>query len=531
MENAKGFFDGVYCNIGNNEMKKEKAPFKILFSNDTTNIETCVSPYHKKGEPFRPEMLEATVDETADTGIDVHMLQPGMGWVPWWKSKSYPADKHYDWVQKKYQVELDGFGKYMLAGGDILDIFIRQCRNRGIVPFVSFRLNDAHGKEFVDADGNKIPSWACHCISRFYAEHPEYRIGSDMDDYFQRGQNWAIPEVRENMFDFIEEICENYDIDGFELDFMRFHSYFILESTTLQQRTCVMTEFVKRVRKLLDRTSKNGQHRWLCVRIANDLAYHDMMGIDLPAMVAAGVEMVNVSPSYTMAQQSDFAKICQMASADASVYMEMTHLTEFGPYLEPDNEYDNMTYRRTTDEQYYTTAHLAYSRGADGISAFNFVYYREHGTDGRGPFNEPPFHIFNHMADPSWLASRHQQYYFDGRGSLPAQIASGETFKYRFDTAPPLGCWKGKAKLRIKARENLGESKWQATINGVRLEETSDRYEPYDTPYHQLLGTYKQHRAWAVPVELLKDGYNDIEVFKIDGQSSEIVYIDMSFNE
>jgi len=54
----------------------DKAPFRVLFSNDTTNIISNVSPFHKRGESFRPEMLEASVDETAGC-VDVHMLQPG----------------------------------------------------------------------------------------------------------------------------------------------------------------------------------------------------------------------------------------------------------------------------------------------------------------------------------------------------------------------------------------------------------------------------------------------------------------------
>jgi hypothetical protein len=77
-----------------------KAPYQVLFSNDTTNIETCVSPYRAKGEPFRPEMLEATVDETAGVGIDVHLLQPGLGWVPWWKSKVYPFEEHIAFMKE-----------------------------------------------------------------------------------------------------------------------------------------------------------------------------------------------------------------------------------------------------------------------------------------------------------------------------------------------------------------------------------------------------------------------------------------------
>ena len=75
-------------------------PYHVLFSSDTTNILTCKSPYNEraglrldpaKGKPtyhpcgFDASKLEVTVDETAGMGADVHMLQPGMGWVPWWK--------------------------------------------------------------------------------------------------------------------------------------------------------------------------------------------------------------------------------------------------------------------------------------------------------------------------------------------------------------------------------------------------------------------------------------------------------------
>ena len=62
---------------------RPRAPFKVLYSNDTTNIYSCVSPYQTKASPFNDDKLRASVDETANRGIEVHMLQPGLGWVPW----------------------------------------------------------------------------------------------------------------------------------------------------------------------------------------------------------------------------------------------------------------------------------------------------------------------------------------------------------------------------------------------------------------------------------------------------------------
>src|SRR5258707_9818262 len=52
-----------------------KPPFRVLYSNDTTNVLGCTSPWHAKGAPFGPELIEASVDEVAGL-VDAHFLQP-----------------------------------------------------------------------------------------------------------------------------------------------------------------------------------------------------------------------------------------------------------------------------------------------------------------------------------------------------------------------------------------------------------------------------------------------------------------------
>jgi len=524
-------------------MANEKAPFRVLFSNDSTNILSCTSPYHERGEPFQPEMLEATVDETAGTGVDVHMLQPAMGWVPWWQSKVYPVEEHHRWWEEWFGVDLerdasggDSVHQYLLNGGDLVAVFIDCCRQRGMTPFISLRLNDGHSLEVVDTPGN---TRALHCISRFYAEHPEYRIGPDLKDWDQHVQNWAIPEVRAYKFSFIEELCENYDLDGFELDFMRHSSFFQVDRTTSEQRAQIMAEFVAQVRSLLDRTAKPNQRRWLCVRVPCYLAAYDSLGIDLAAFVEAGVDMVNLSAHYFTEQQTDLPAICQMVS-DASgdrtaVYLEMTHCTATGVRLTVEGG-DNFTFRRTTDEQFYTTAHLAYARGADGVSAFNFVYYREHGTPGRGPFNEPPFHIFSHLGDPAWLA-RQPQHYIIGNvwdrphvpdRQLPQKMIPERTAAFVLDMAPPAAGWTVGGKLRIQGTGSLGASQWAVQLNGIDLEPSDDVSEPYPNPYPPCLGRSDQMRAWIVPPQLLKDGVNAIRIRLITGEPVQIDWLDLA---
>ncbi len=255
---------------------RRKAPFPILYSNDTTNIHAVISPYHKRGEPVTGAMIEGSVDEAA--GVDAHMIQPGYCWVSWWKSKSFPTQEHYRWLKETRGIRPDPIGEYLLKGGDLLGVFLLRCREKRQAPFISFRVNDGH---YLDEVGTTLRRAVY--VSRFYTEHPEYRLGKGASKWEQRVHNWAIPEVREHKFQFLREICEGYDIDGLELDFQRFPSYFRQGELGLDKRAIVMTDFVVRVRKLLDATARPGQHRWLCARVPSYLGRYKILGLDLPA--------------------------------------------------------------------------------------------------------------------------------------------------------------------------------------------------------------------------------------------------------
>jgi len=510
-----------------------KAPYRLVFGNDLTNITTCVSPWHKKGEEFRPEMLAASVAEVANSGVDAHFFQPGLGWTPLWQSKVYPPKQHYDWLKAAYGIGPDTFGRSVLEGHDLIQVFVDSCRRYGQAAVISFRLNDGHHKEFVNASpGSKISSGASMGLSEFYCAHPEYRIGPSTSDWGQRVQNWAIPAVRDHKLAFITEICENYDIDGFELDFMRNYSYFRLNETTSDQRAGIMTEFVSTVRKLLDRTSRHGRHRWLSLRIPGYLNVCDALGIDPVAMTAAGAEILNVSASYFTSQQTDLAAIRKMAP-EAVLLDEMTHVIWNGPPIgsAPDARQD----RRTTPEEFYTTADWAYSAGADGISLFNFVYYREYGEAFRGPFSEPPFDVLPHLRDRHWLSQRPQHYFLSsGWGSpfrhtdFPKKAEPNEPLTISFDLVPISGGWKKGGRLRIQTTTAIPPGQWHASINGRDLQLTTDTSEPYPNPYTQLLGTPDQLRAWDVAPQMVKAGSNDVEIVWLGQGAQRIAFADLA---
>ena len=505
-----------------------KAPYRVLYSNDTTNITSCVSPFHAAREPFRAEMLEATVDEVAGL-VDAHFLQPGLGMVPMWPSKVLPLAEHYAWIKKRYGQKPDSFGQYVLDGGDVVSVFIDRCRAKGQAAFISFRMNDAHHKEFADPKpGDKPGSSIGMSVTQFYAEHPEHRIKPGSRRGADLVQNFAVAEVRAQKLALIRELCENYDIDGIELDFLRFYSYFREDETPLEQRRAIMTSVIKEVRQML------GPKRRLCARVPCHLPALDVLGIDLRALVAAGLDMVNASAHYFTTQQHDLVAIREQA-AGAALYFELCHTIWKGDKVTAG--YDVFPFRRATQEQLHTSAHLAYARGADGISLFNFAYYRQHGAgEGRGMFGEPPFDALKALRDPQTLAQEPQHWFIapgwraPGMKPLPVprQVVLGKASKFDFELAPSKVAGSIDARVRIQANKTLANTEWTATFNNEAISISPDVSEPFAVPYPSMIAKPDELRAWTIPAKLLREGSNSLEVTLKTGGPVSVMFIDLA---
>ncbi|MCB1208605.1 MAG: hypothetical protein KDK97_04720 [Verrucomicrobiales bacterium] len=513
---------------------RRAAPFRVIYSNDTTNILSCVSPFHGAREPFRKEMVEATVDEVTGL-VDAHFLQPGLGMVPMWPSKVLPLAEHYAWIKERYGQKPDSYGQFVMNGGDVVQVFIDRCRLRGQAAFVSVRLNDAHHKEYCDPKpGDKPGSSIGMSVTKFYAEHPEFRIKPGSLRGADLVLNWAEEEVREQKFALIRELCENYDIDGLELDFLRFYNFFRTEKTPLEERRKIMTSFVKEVRALLDRTARDGRRRWMCARVPCHLPALDELGIDLASMVASGLDMVNASDHYFTTQQHDLASIRKQA-AGAALYFELCHTIWKGDKVAVG--YDVFPFRRATPEHLHTSAHLAYARGADGISLFNFAYYRQHGAgEGRGVFGEPPFEALKALRDPQTLATE-PQHWFIAAGwrapgmkplPVPRKIELNKPAKFSFDLAAPRAGWKQDARVRVQADKNLDDTEWTAVFNGTVIASTPDLSEPFPVAYPSMLGKPEELRAWIIPAKLLHEGKNSLEITQTAGDAVVITFVDLA---
>lgn len=338
--------------------------------------------------------------------------------------------------------------------------------------------------------------------------------------------NWAIPEVRDHKLALIREICENYDIDGFELDFMRYPKYFD-SAMPVESRVEIITDFVTRVRRILDASQRSGKKRWLCIRVPSRLSQHESIGVDLRKLANIGVDMVNLSSHFICEQQSDLEKVHQMLPEKA-IYLEMTFSNL---RYELDSKID--VFRKMTPEQFYTGAHLAYERGASGVSLYNFVYYRSLSSTP----TEPPFQILKNLNKPDWLAFQPQHYFLTPGSKMPpvservfpaGDLKAGGSFTFTIDMAPPEKGWKDHSTLRIQTTGPVIDQKLSIFFNGQRLEKSDDVSAPFPTPDKDGLGDSKKLRAWKVPAKLFVNGHNHLKVEHIQGDPIQMQFVDIS---
>lgn len=524
---------------------KREVPFRNIYSNDTTNIATCISPYHpKRGVRFDGSEVRATVEEVAGL-VDAHFIQLAHGQVPWYKSRLYPMSEHIKWWKEYFEVSdeqmdaLDELYGYVKDGGDILADFIAACREFGQAPFVSIRMNDCHHIENCTTKGHVR---GLHSISRFLMENKDLLLGEDLSVWGNRALNWADPRAPERMLALITEQCEDYDIDGFELDFMRHHRFFKLEETTPEQRCAVMRDFISKVRGVLNRTARNGGYRYLSVRVPSVISIWEEIGITPELLNEIGVDIVNLSSHFYADQSVDVAGFTRLMP-DLAIYQEICHTTHRGKNLEfAESLYDNFTYRRTTPAEIYTVAELARSEGAVGVSYFNFVYYREHGTppEMRGPFNEPPFYAIGNARDEKFLKTAPKHFFIaDGWGYTsrlkePIEPCAEASFKIKMTGVNDAS--KSDFRLRITFEKMPSDITANVSVNGVNATPCTDISEPYDedNAYTPLHATPADTLAFTVPCDAVADGENTVAlVWNSETEISpiKIYYIDIFKNK
>jgi len=343
-----------------------KPNYRVLFNMDCTHV--ICSPK----ESITPEHLDRAIDEVADGGADVYLVNPNGQKV------NYPS--------KVWETLWEGFtpGDYSSIGHpgegtlesvhhglmqmlrlseqcDYLERMLGRCRQKGITPGVTIRMNDMHNASWPD-------NWL---FSRFYKEHPEYHIRkSYIRGWGAKGLDYEHPEVREHYLSLIEEIVTGYDLEVLELDFLRFCNYFDREDPDGHCKT--MTGFITEVRGLLDGT---GKHIHLIPRVASTPAGAYELGFDVESWAKAGIiDGLGIGMFLNTGWEMPVDEYRRLVGPDVALYAYTDSDAARWDGLPPIQLTTNRELLRG-----FAAGYLA--AGADGIGIFNFGWKPDRGME------------------------------------------------------------------------------------------------------------------------------------------------------
>ncbi len=172
-------------------------------------------------------------------------------------------------------------------GRDSLQIQVDFSHQNGMEAFWSLRMNDVH-----DSYPMGSRRWT-YGLAPFKRDHPEYMMGEaeDWEKYpdsrkrYWSALDFSFSEVREHYFSLIEEVAQNYDVEGIELDFLRAYPYFPPTMDMLpvkQQHLEMMTDLVRRVRNVANEVGQQrGRPLLLAARTPFKVEDARFIGLDL----------------------------------------------------------------------------------------------------------------------------------------------------------------------------------------------------------------------------------------------------------
>ena len=254
-------------------------------------------------EKTTAEACERYVDTVLDGGKVTHFFMCVCGqrasydskaWEPIWKGlegverDGSPATNNAWCVNAK---------KMSDAGVDPYAIWTRRCREKGVSPWISMRMNDIH---FCSVSNY-------FRTESFWTEHPELHLKrpEQKPSWNEHAFNYKYAKVRRHAYAMVDEILDRWDADGIELDWLRFEKHLTLGKE--ESLSYVLTDFMRDVRTRTDAAAKRRGHPVrIAVRIPPVYALARHLGYDPETWAKEGlVDIITVCNAYS-ASNFDF---------------------------------------------------------------------------------------------------------------------------------------------------------------------------------------------------------------------------------
>lgn len=286
------------------------------------------------------------------------------------------------------------------GGTDCLKAVVDFGHANGMEVFWSMRMNDTH-------DVAHRPDKPFFLFPPLKVEHPEWLVGNPKDRTpcgRWSSVDYAVPEIRELAFRYIEEVCDSYDVDGVELDFFRHLCYF--KSTAMggkasDSQRALMTDLMRRIRSMTEeRGIQRGRPILVSIRVPDSVEYCRDMGFDLETWLKDGLVDLLITTCYFRLNPWEY-----------SVQLGHKYGVQVYPCLSDSRVRGETRFRRASLESYRGRALNAWNAGADGLHLFN-------------SFN-PNSEIWRELGDPETLATSNKLYFVHVRDDRPERFLAG----------------------------------------------------------------------------------------------------------
>ena len=201
-------------------------------------------------------------------------------------------------------------------GTDALKVVTQHMKSKGKEVLAAIRMSDTHHRSL-------DPSMPL--CSKFALDNPQYVIQQPDGRSNETALDYSYSQVRDHRFEIMKEIVKNYDVDGLELNFVRWAKHFPRDRG--RQNASTMTDYLKRIRKLLDRiATERGRSPYLLgVRVPESVECCWLAGIDIETWVSSKwVDYVVVSTWNNTDPQlpiEEFSRFTKPAGVDTIVVM------------------------------------------------------------------------------------------------------------------------------------------------------------------------------------------------------------------
>ena len=284
-------------------------------------------------------------------------------WEPIWEGLEDPARKDSatrpDGTHDRWAVH----AKMLFdAGIDPYEVWTRRCREKGVSPWISMRMNDTH---FATVS-NYFRS------ARFVRNRRDLwrRPDGDPSKWGTAGLDYAQHEAWDYAMRQFREILERWDSDGVELDWMRGYAQ-NLRPRHEREDAHFITDFMRVARIEADKAAKRRGHPVkLAVRVPRSWWTSHSLGLNVIEWAKEGLVdvVISVAGVCTDTNMPIAQWIDELGKANPNVVYLPTIDCVFAPVGDPRQ-------RNMTIEHYRGVAEQFYEKGARGLYLFNAQYY------------------------------------------------------------------------------------------------------------------------------------------------------------